>query len=234
MAVPADEGAPTFRRLAIEFPSVIRLFLDQLRPAVISEPIGKGRPVLVLPGFLTGDMSTALLRRSLHACGFCPFGWGMGLNRGARVDTLKRLEKRLDQVIAAAGKPVLLLGWSLGGLFARELAKQRPGDVGAVITLGSPFSGDLRANNAWRLYELINGHKVDEAPIGGILREKPPVQTIAVWSPVDGIVAPASARGKEDEADRRVELRSTHMGMGSRPRAVRYIIRLCADVDAQG
>ncbi len=96
------------------------------------------------------------------------------------------------------------MGWSLGGIFARELAKQRPELVRLVVTLGSPFSGDPRANNAWRIYELLNDHPVDRPPIASDLAEKPPVPTVAVWSPRDGIVAPVAARRQRHESDRQV------------------------------
>ena len=109
--------------------------------------------------------------------------------------------------------PVLVVGWSLGGLFARELARAFPERVSAVVTLGSPFSGDVRANNVWRLYEWVAGHPVDRPPLPRI-PAKPPVPTLAFWSRRDGIIAPASARGAPDETDRAVELASNHMGFG--------------------
>jgi pimeloyl-ACP methyl ester carboxylesterase len=116
---------------------------------------------MVIPGFLATDFSTVILRRTLEAAGYRVYGWGLGLNLGARKDLLERLEEQLGR--AARHGPVSLVGWSLGGLYARELAKLRPSKVARVITLGSPFSGDARANNAWRLYEMINDHKVDFA-----------------------------------------------------------------------
>ena len=81
-----------------------------------------------------------------------------------------------------------------------------------MVTLGSPFSGDPRANNVWRLYELVSGHPVDAPPIDADVKAKPPVPTMAIWSRRDGIVAPACARGDEAESDLRLELDCTHMG----------------------
>ena len=179
---------------------------------------------MVIPGFLANDRATKLLRRTLEKAGHRAFGWSFGFNGGARADTLERLGERLDQVIAEAGAPVALVGWSLGGLFAREFAKQRAQDIDLVVTLGSPFSGDLRANNAWRLYELVNDHKVDNPPIPIALDEKPPMRTVAMWSRRDGIVAPGSARGEEREADERIELDCTHMGFVYDAKALRTIL----------
>ena len=146
----------------------------------------------------------------------------MGWNRGARADTVERLGRRLDEV--SGGRPVLLVGWSLGGLFARELARAFPDKVRAVVTLGSPFSGDPKQNNVWRLYEWVAGHKVDEPPIPRIA-EKPPVPQLAIWSRRDGIVAVRAARGLEGERDKEVELRCTHMAFGVSRRTVREVVR---------
>ena len=88
-----------------------------------------------------------------------------------------------------------------------------------MVTLGTPFSGDPRANNAWRMYELVAGHKVDNPPIHAKVAEKPPVHTVAMWSRNDGIVAPASARGLEGERDTEIEVDCSHMGFAVDSRA---------------
>lgn len=186
-----------------------------------------GPRAMVLPGFLASDRTTLGLQRALAAAGYRVTGWGMGLNRGARADSIERIVGRLEAY--AAGTPVLLVGWSLGGLFAREVAKARPDLVARVVTLGSPFSGDLRANNVWRLYELVAGHSLDTLPIEADLAAKPPVPTLAIWSRRDGVVAPLSARGREGESDRQVELDSTHMGFATSARSFRRIIATIAE-----
>lgn len=168
------------------------------------------------------------LRRSLAASGWRAFGWRLGLNIGARADLMDRLGTRLDEVIAETEQLPVLLGWSLGGLYARELARRRSESVRAVVTLGSPFSVGPRANNAWRLYELVNRHSVDDPPLKMDWSSKPPVPTLAVWSSIDGIVAPASARGAQGEADETFEIRVPHMALGSEPGAIRQIVRILA------
>jgi pimeloyl-ACP methyl ester carboxylesterase len=179
-------------------------------------------PALVIPGFIATDRTTMELRRAFAEGGFRTHPWALGLNRGARADTLDQLERRLLEI--GNGGPVLVVGWSLGGLFARELARHRPDLVNAVVTLGSPFSGDLRANNVWRLYELVAGHKVDNPPLPRIC-DKPPVPALALWSRRDGIVAPACARGQPDESDEAVELGCNHMGFGVSRTATREVVR---------
>jgi len=178
---------------------------------------------MVIPGFLASDRSTLGLQRALAKAGYRVAGWGLGLNRGARADTLERLVEQVER--HGRGRKVILVGWSLGGIFAREAAKRRPELVAKVVTLGAPFSGDPRANNAWRLYELIAGHRVDSPPIEVKPAEKPPVPTLALWSRRDGMVAPACARGGEGESDRQMELDCTHMGFAVSGRAYPEIVK---------
>ena len=171
-----------------------------------------GPPALVIPGFLATDRTTMELRRALARVGWRTHPWLLGLNGGARADTMDILASRLDAIFSEAKQPVLLVGWSLGGMYARQLAARVPDKVRAVVTLGSPFSGNLKTNtNVREIYERIAGHDVDLPPfprIGG----KPPVPTLALWSRKDGIVAPAAARGLAHEVDKAVEIDTHHMG----------------------
>jgi pimeloyl-ACP methyl ester carboxylesterase len=191
-----------------------------------------GPPALVIPGFIATDRTTMELRRALAAAGFRVHPWRLGWNKGATADLIERLQHSLDQV-GAEGK-VLVVGWSLGGVFARELARAVPERVRAVATLGSPFSGDPKLNNVWRLYEKIAGHPVDQPPIPRLF-DKPPVPTLAIWSRRDGIIAAEAARGQPDESDKAVEISSSHMGFGVSRRgtraAVREIIRFLDEVE---
>lgn len=186
-----------------------------------------GPPVMVLPGFLATDHTTLGLQRALAAAGCRVTGWSLGFNRGARADTIERIVDRLERF--SVGVPTLLIGWSLGGLFAREVAKARPDLVRGVVTLGSPFSGSLRANNVWRLYERIAGHPVDRLPIEADLGTKPPVPTVAIWSGRDGVVAPASARGEPDQSDRRIEFRCTHMAFATSGPVIRQVVAIIGE-----
>lgn len=186
-----------------------------------------GTPLMVVPGFLATDRTTLGLQRALAEAGYRVSGWGMGWNRGVREDTLEQLAGRIEAF--GRGRPVILLGWSLGGIYAREAAKLRPELVAKVVTLGSPFSGDPRGNNVWRLYEWVAGHPVDAPPLEVELAVKPPVPTLAIWSRRDGIVAPACARGMEGETDCCIELDCSHMGFAVSARAYPKVLAALRD-----
>ena len=184
----------------------------------------RGAPVLVIPGFLAKDSSTARLRSHLRDEGYDAHGWGQGVNLGATAGRLETLAGIVAAMAGGRGEPVNLVGWSLGGLYAREVAKMVPAAVARVVTLGSPFSGDPRGNRAWWLYEWINGHPVDAPPIACDLAAKPPVPTIALWSSTDGIVAPLCARGLPHESDAAIELSCSHIGFTFEPEALAAVI----------
>ncbi len=229
IAAIAEDRAPPLSFLLREAGALVNLrwksLLARTTPAQSS---GEGRPVMVIPGLLSSDRSTVVMRRMLRTHGYRAYGWSLGINRGVSASLLERAEAELERIASRRGK-VTLIGWSLGGLYAREIAKRRPDLVNRVITLGSPFSGDIHANNAWRLYEMVNDHKVDNPPIDARVHEKPPVPTIALWSRKDGIVAPACARGLEGECDRTVEVDCTHIGFMAEPCALQAVLEVLKD-----
>lgn len=190
-------------------------------PTDVIGPSG-GPPALVIPGFLSTDRTATALRKALARAGWRVHGWCMGWNLGVKEETIDRLEAHVDRI--SGREPVLAVGWSLGGLFARELARHCPRKVRAVVTLGSPFSGDPHQNNIWPLYEKVAGHRVDDPPIPRIC-DKPPVPTLAIWSRRDGIVAPRAAYGLEGERDESVELDCAHMAFGMSGRVAAQVVR---------
>ena len=177
---------------------------------------------MVIPGFLANDRTTLGLQRALAAGGFRVTGWGLGLNSGVSERTVEAIVQRIAEY--GGGRKVILVGWSLGGLYAREFARRHPDKVVAVVTLGTPFSGDLHQNNVWPLYERVAGHKVDDPPVKP-LHEKPPVPHLALWSRRDGLIAPRSARGLDHERDEAVELDCHHMAFGVSKQAARDVVR---------
>jgi pimeloyl-ACP methyl ester carboxylesterase len=226
--VAADHLAPPLSLLAREMVSFgYNRAKASFAPKVSLDIQGQGQPVLVVPGFMASDRTTARLRRSLEAAGFNSVGWALGRNTGIRADMFDRMDQRIDAL--NLDSKIILVGWSLGGLIAREYAKHAPYRIAKVITLGSPFSGDLRANNAWRAYELIAGHKIDKPPVTVNLPEKPPVPTYAFWSARDGVVAGRSARGLVTESDYTVEMDCTHMAFVAHPDSIRQIARSILD-----
>lgn len=196
----------------------------RIRRAPQIAPADNPQNVLLLPGFLATPVTMAYLGRQMQRAGHNVAHWALGANLGATRERLSVIEQQLRELHQESGVRFTLVGWSLGGLFAREVAKLRPEAVRKVITLGSPFSGDPRANNAWRLYQFVAGHPVDAPPIDTDVSVKPPVETVAFWSPRDGVIAPRSACGKPGERDRSIALRCTHMGFSYSPEAIEGIL----------
>jgi pimeloyl-ACP methyl ester carboxylesterase len=221
-AQPVDSAPPALSLLLRELGAVAAMRTKAaFAEAVPTDIKGDGRNVLVLPGFMAGDSSTARLRKSLQLAGFQAHSWNLGRNFGVKVDIFDRLDRRLDEI--GAEEPITLIGWSLGGLIAREYAKHAPDRIARVITLGTPFSGCPRANNAWRLYEFVAGYRVDAPPIASEPGKKPPVPTIALWSRRDGVIAPRAACGEPGETDVSIELQCSHMAFVTDPEAIRTI-----------
>ncbi|MGE4322195.1 MAG: esterase/lipase family protein [Sphingobium sp.] len=186
---------------------------------------GDGRHILLIPGLLASETRMEALRIVLNDAGFDAHSWGMGRNFGPRADSLERIDERVDAIRQGSGAPVTLVGWSLGGLFAREYAKVARHKVSGVVTMGTPFSGDPRANHAWRLYQLVSGCPVDRPPFPCTREEKPPVPTIALWSRRDGVVLPACAQGRAGERDKAIEVDCTHMGFAAAPEGIAAVGR---------
>lgn len=218
-----EKGKPRLIRLLGEFDLLLEPFRRMFRTLEV-EQTDNPKLVLIMPGFASGPHRMRFMARKLEEAGHRTKRWGMGFNWGADQELFERLEARLKGVCKRYRKDVVILGWSLGGLYARELARRHPDCVSKVITLGSPFSGSLRANNVWRVYQAIAGHSVDQPPIDIDLALKPPVPTVAMWSPSDGAIAPRSAAGHPGERDRAVALRCTHTGFTYAPEAIRAVL----------
>ena len=133
-----------------------------LSPLLLRAPRGDGHPVLTLPGFLASDLSMAPMRRYLSELGYDAQAWRMGRNIGGVARMRVALLDRLTEIHRDSGRKVSIVGWSLGGVYARDLALQAPDMVRYVVTLGSPFAGDVRATNATRLYEALSGETAED------------------------------------------------------------------------
>jgi pimeloyl-ACP methyl ester carboxylesterase len=224
-----DNAPPPFSLWLRELPNTAAVFLSPLRSArpVGAARHGGGQPVLVFPGILSSDNATALLRRTLEESGYRSYASQLGFVTGISRNAFANALDRLAEVAEAEQRKVVLVGWSLGGIYARVLAQRHPELVRLVMTLGTPFSGDRRANNAWRLYEALNDHRVDAVPLPDNPATKPLVPTLALWSRIDGVVAPASARGREHERDGEVEVPFRHFALASsRPAIARVVTEL--------
>lgn len=160
-----------------------------MSPLLMRAPRGDGHPVLALPGFLASDLSMAPMRRYLTELGYDAHAWQMGRNLGGISRMRSALRDRLAEIHANSGRKVSIIGWSLGGAYARDLALNAPELVRYVVTLGSPFANDVRATNATRLYEALSGEAVGDDPellkaLSGGLQ----VPTTSIFSCADGVV----------------------------------------------
>lgn len=193
------------------FPEYFRFIASAFDPRGLAR--GDGHSVIVYPGLLAHDVLTIPLRSRLASLGYQPWGWTGGFNLGLRDGLLDAMLTQVEHVARDSGGKVSLIGWSLGGLYARELAKRLPGQVRCVITLGTPFAGDPTANNAWRIYEMFNNHSVTAPPIDTRLSEPPPVPTTSIYSADEGIVAVESSLNPDGPHLENVEINGSHCGL---------------------
>lgn len=183
-------------------------------------PRGDGHPVLVLPGLLAGDGTTFAMRRFLRHLGYAAHGWRLGRNLGPTARTMRGLLHVYDELLDEYGRPATVIGWSLGGIFAREIARDRPDAVRQVITLGSPFRlahpSQTRAMRAFDRYSHLHV-PVDELPPPESTRPPLPVPSSSIYSEYDGIVAWQTCL--EDPGPRRenIAVYGSHLGLGHNP-----------------
>ncbi len=180
-------------------------------------PRGDGHPVLVLPGMAASDTSTRPLRSFLKDRGYAAHGWKLGPNHGPRPGVEQRMHDRLTELAERYGQKVSLIGWSLGGIFARELARHAPAQVRDVISLGSPFAGSPRASNAWKLYERLSEGSVIDDALRARMRQPLPVPATAIYSRSDGIVAWQGCLEPDGPLAENIEVEGSHCGLGHNP-----------------
>ena len=220
---PEGAGGPGVRLLLGEVGAYIGRLKRRFQPPLELPRAQSPRVVILLPGFGTHPVRMRYMAAQLERAGHTVKRWGLGFNLGPTAENFEALARRVRDVHARYGQQVVLVGWSLGGIFARELAKRDPEMIAKVVTMGSPFSGNPYANNAWRIYELITGHSIAQPPIEVQMAVKPPVETVALWSPRDGIVSPCCTSGHPGERDRAVALDCTHIGFADSHEAIRAV-----------
>lgn len=189
-------------------------------PWLAVAPRGDAHGVLVVPGLLASDMSTALLRRFLGWLGYDVHGWDLGRNLGPTDAVLEQLPQSLAALVETSGGPVSVVGWSLGGIYARELARQRPAQVRQVITLGSPFAlTDPRQSRADGVYRRRSYLHADggRMPARAQIARPISVPSTAVYSRRDGIVSWQTCIEPETALHENVEVRCAHLGFGTDP-----------------
>ncbi len=214
--------------------SELGAFLGAL-PLLSLAPRGDGHPVLVLPGLVASDASTRPLRSFLRGRGYKVSGWLQGRNLGLREGVQDGMVDLVRELSDTHGRKISLIGWSLGGLYARQLAKMLPDRVRGVITLGSPFAAGPKATNAWQVYEMVSGRRADEEDtrFGGALAGTPPVPTTAIFSRTDGICAWQGCREQATATSESIEVESSHCGMAHHPAAVYAVADRLAQPEGQ-
>jgi dienelactone hydrolase len=206
-----------------------------LSPLLMRAPRGDGHSVLTLPGFLASDLSMAPMRRYLRELGYDAHAWRMGRNTGGLARVQSGLLERLKEIHAGSGRKVSIVGWSLGGIYARHLALKAPDMVRCVVTLGSPFANDVRATNATRLYEALSGETVGpnselQQAIAGDL----PVPTTSIYSRSDGIVNWRTCLLKPSDTAENIEVHlASHVGLGVNPAALWAVADRLAQAQGQ-
>jgi pimeloyl-ACP methyl ester carboxylesterase len=197
-------------------------------------PAGDGHPVMVLPGFLGGDDSTLALRRFLTRLGYVPLPWLEGTNTG-RPEQLHAAARRFYRLQRSTDQKISLVGQSLGGVYAREIAREFPHAVRSVITLGSPFgaTGEEETNPmVAQLFERLSGLEIEDMQerLGGIDPRTPlGLPSTAVYSKTDGVVAWQTCLEQVTPLSENIEIRGSHSGMAANP----HVLHIIADRLAQ-
>lgn len=228
--------APPLSLLAVE---PLRALFDYCAARIGCEPlpVGDGHPVVVYPGLAGGSLSTAHLRRFLSESGFAVHDWEGGVNTGPSgmlEEWLGSLVQRVRELRRVHGRTASLVGWSLGGVYAREVAKRCPECVRQVITLGTPFGSLAGGNHAGTVYKLLNRDKSELTPeLEARLRECPPVPTTSIFSKTDGIVSWRGCLERKTESSESVEVSASHLGMGSHPQVLRIVANRLAQPEGR-
>jgi len=214
---------PPYGRLLDEF----RIFFSDCAepPSPQALPNGRGQAVLVLPGFLTGDIITRPLRQFVEACGFRAFGWEHGVNVGPTPGAMAHLRGRVDQLAALNGGPIALVGISLGGLLARYIAYDCPEQIRHVATLASPFRLPTASTfePLVRLCEPLYTLELRLDLLSGPL----PTPSTAFFTRDDGIVAWESCRSDDPDCTN-IEVTGPHMAIGRNPDMLAHLVRVLA------
>jgi pimeloyl-ACP methyl ester carboxylesterase len=211
-----DIKAPPAHLLALEarvFAEIPLFLLRSLKTAGL--PRGDGHAVMIVPGFGAGDLATLPLRRALRSLGYAAYGWEQGTNLGMRPSLKNALNQRLQKLSAEHQSPVSLIGWSLGGVFVREMARHQPHLVRRLFTLGSPINGRPDANNMLALFRLANRGKPVNLDWEGFRKRRiaPPVPCVSIYTKTDGIVAWQCAMEDAAANTECAEVRGSHFGL---------------------
>jgi len=192
------------------------------RPLLPRLPHGDGHPVLVLPGLLADDVSTRTLRSTLRRLDYRVHGWGLGRNIGPTAICVNGLRDKLDYLHARYRRPVTLIGWSLGGIFARDLARRSPDSVRQVVTLGSPFRLERQSQSrATKVFDRFSHLHVEHRTLPLESETLPlPVPATSIYSHYDGIVHWQTCLNAPGERCENIAVMASHLGLGHHPASI--------------
>jgi pimeloyl-ACP methyl ester carboxylesterase len=225
-----DIPVPSLRSVFLESLGLLELPRLALNfPQLTAETRGNGAPVLVLPGFGTSDASTALLRGYLRYLGYEVRGWGLGINDGNVRALVPRVIERASDFARGAGQRLRLVGWSLGGVLARETAREHPALVERIITLGTPVVGGPKYTAAAARYRQ-RGYDLDAIEAAVAARNRVPIRVpiTAIYSRADGVVAWQACLDHHSPEVEHLEVRATHIGLGLSPEVYRIVAQRLA------
>lgn len=187
------------------------------RPLLDLAPRGDGHPVLVFPQMFGGDLTTQPLRAYLQGLGYRAEPWRLGVNPGPSDQLLEACQARLQELHREHRRRVSLVGWSLGGLYAREIAKASPAAVRLVITLGTPFTGKPSPAEIWQMSARLTGEPMGLTERHGPFERTPPVPTTSIYSRSDGIVPWRCSVERPGPTTENIEIESSHLGLAVNP-----------------
>lgn len=228
VAGQATQHHTTPPNLAYAFAELPRAIFEMLSllPAhlfIKKAPRGDGHPVITLPGYNASDSSMNVLRRYLDIWGYDPHPWGLGTNLGIGNDRViyeQRFVESLERIVNHCGEPATLIGWSQGGVIARQAAKHRPDLVRHVLTMGSPISDTPEATTIWRIYERMSPQEITPELMEVLRQITTPVEGVrctCIYSQNDGIVSPYIAQDWVSPVAENIRLYSSHFGMAVNP-----------------
>lgn len=220
MKQPATDAVqrPSLALLGAEpFRAAMEFACHKFAKSATTKP-GDGHAVVIFPGLGANGGSVATLREHCRSLGYDAHDWGQGFNTGPQGDLdawLLALQNQVADLLAGHARPVTLIGWSLGGLYARELAKLMARRVRQVITIGTPFNAEADRTNVGWLFRLLSGTSVALDPaLSRRLRTPPPLRTTSIYSRSDGVVAWQTCRhDKRSSLVHDIEVDGSHIGM---------------------
>lgn len=180
------------------------------------------KTVLVVPGLLSGDIYTFILRKYLQKKGYNALGWGLGINLG-RKKSLEILTNKIENLSKTKNQKIILIGWSMGGIFAREVAKSIPNSIEKIILLAAPFANLDAPNHARNVYDFFNRNEPIDNDFKSQIPKPANLLTYSFFSKSDGMVPWQVCMEKEIDLHINIEVNSSHFGMGANPKVLQKI-----------